>query len=291
MTNGNLHGMKIVTQTDKMSRWARETRKAGKTIVLVPTMGALHAGHLALFREGRRKGDVLIVSIFVNPAQFNDPSDYERYPRELETDIEKCRKEKVDVVFAPAKDGMYPAGERPERILLPDVANVLEGPSRPGHFEGVVRIVSKLFRIVEPHVAIFGLKDYQQVRVIQEMVKGQKFPVIILSCPTVRTREGLALSSRNSRLSEQGREKALLISRTLKAAQYLVSHGEKKTDVILKKLKKGLMKEEDFRIDYLRIVDAETLEEIEIITRPALLAVAAFVEGVRLIDNCILEAV
>lgn len=283
--------MKMISTADGMSRWALEARKDGKKIALVPTMGGLHEGHLALVREAKKQADLTVVSLFVNPAQFNDASDYERYPREIESDLKKCGAAGVDVVFAPEKDDIYPPGETPEAISLPAVAKVLEGPLRPGHFEGVVQVVARLFRIVRPHVAVFGMKDYQQVRVIEEMVIERGSDVKIVRVPTVRSREGLALSSRNGRLSREGLKKALLISKTLKAAQHLVSQGERHTKEVLAKLRKGLSCEEDIRIDYLKIVDARTLEEVAVISEPALIAVAALVEGVRLIDNCVLSVI
>src|SRR3989338_1574625 len=196
--------MKVVTRAGEMKGISESARREGKRIVLVPTMGALHEGHLSLLREGKKRGPLLVVSLFVNPAQFNDRRDFEKYPRDLPADLKKCEGEGADIVFAPDEKEIYPPGETKTAIPVPAAGQPLEGRSRPGHFAGVVQVVSRLFAIVQPHAAVFGLKDYQQLRVIQEMVKEQGPDVEIVACPTVRTPEGVALSSRNARLSPTG---------------------------------------------------------------------------------------
>ena len=281
--------MKVVTTAAEMKRLSQEEQRSGRKIAFVPTMGSLHEGHLALFREGRRHGDLLVVSIFVNPTQFNDPKDFEKYPHALEDDLKKCEAEKVDVVFAPKVEEIYPPGLPQRKIPLPDAAKPLEGASRPGHFSGVVKVVARPFEIVQPNAAVFGMKDYQQLRVIQEMVKGQKLPVQIVPHPTIRTPEGLAMSSRNACLGLQGLKSALALQRSLKAAESLFLQGERDASRIQKNVEKELSRERSVRIDYAAVVDAETLQETKTIRKQALVAIAAFVEGVRLIDNCLLN--
>ncbi len=278
--------MKVIIPISEMREICQKARQENKTIAFVPTMGALHEGHLALFREGRKKADLLIVSIFVNPTQFNSSEDYQKYPRQMEPDLKKCRDEKVDFVFTPDKKEIFSKKEKD--IPLPPVALPLEGQLRPGHFAGVVMIVHKLFQIIQPHIAVFGLKDFQQVRVIEEIVKSQKLNVKILPHPIVRNPEGLALSSRNQRLSPAGLKKALQIYKALQEAQTLFEKGErspaKLKDRITQELEYGSLK-----IDSVAIVDAQSLEKIKNIQHPTLVAIAAFVEGVRLIDNCVLK--
>jgi pantoate--beta-alanine ligase len=281
--------MKAVKSVAEMKNLSHGARASGRKIVFVPTMGTLHEGHIALFREGKKRGGPLVVSIFVNPTQFNNKEDFEKYPRDLESDLKKCEREGVDVVFAPSVEEIYPTEEKETVIPLPAVAKPLEGVSRPGHFQGVVQVVAKLFQIVRPQVAIFGQKDYQQLRVIQEMVKQQNFDVEIVSYPTVRTPEGLAMSSRNARLSRQGLKSALALPRSLKLAETLFLRGERDASRIQKSVEQELSRETSVRIDYAAVVDAETLQEMKTIRKRALVAIAAFVEGVRLIDNCLLD--
>lgn len=280
--------MQVVPSASEMSKISEEARLNGKGVTFVPTMGALHEGHLALIREGRKRDNFLVVSLFVNPRQFNNREDFEKYPRHLSGDLKKCEQEGVDVVFTPDEDEIYPPGETIPDIPLPKVALPLEGRSRPGHFKGVVTVVARLFEIVRPHTAIFGMKDYQQLRVIQEMVREQKIPVEISPHPTVRTKEGLALSSRNERLSLNGKRHALAIPRALEACQEGFLRGEREARTLENILQKKLGPNPGVKIDYAVVVDGESLLEIRTIVRPALAAVAVRVEGVRLIDNCLL---
>lgn len=279
--------MKTLQTAKEMASFADAARKTGKKITFVPTMGALHKGHLALMREARDHGDIVVVSIFVNPRQFNDPKDFQKYARDLPGDLKMCESEAVDVVFTPSNEDIYPPNESPSSIPLPAVAIPLEGISRPGHFKGVVEVVSRLFRIVRPDAAVFGMKDYQQVRVIEEMVKEQGLNVAIIRHPTIREPKGLALSSRNARLTQEGRRKAIFLSMSLDAAKYLFQKGGSDPAAIEKKIVEALTREK-LRIDYVAVVDAVTLQKIPLLDRPAVLAIAAFVEEVRLIDNCLL---
>lgn len=280
--------MMVLRTAKDMATFADTARKAGKKIILVPTMGALHEGHLALIREAKRQSDLTVVSLYVNPRQFNDPEDFRNYARDLEGDLKKCETEGVPVVFAPTDADIYPVDDSAAEVPVPAVAQRLEGVSRPGHFDGVVAAVSRLFRIVRPHAAVFGLKDYQQVRVIEEMVKEQEMDVRIVRHPTVREKDGLAMSSRNARLSPEGRKKALALFRSLQKGKSLYEDGERDAAVVGEAVLRELSRDPAVRPDYAAVVDAETLEDISRLDRPALIAVAAFVEGVRLIDNGLL---
>lgn len=281
--------MMILRTAKDMEAFSETARMAGRRIAFVPTMGSLHEGHGALFREARRHGDVVVVSIYVNPRQFNDPGDFEKYARDLEGDLKKCEAEGVDAVFAPADAEIYPAEDDAAEVAVPEVASRLEGASRPGHFDGVVAVVSRLFRIVRPHAAVFGMKDYQQVRVIEEMVKEQKMGVEIVRHPTVRTPEGLAMSSRNARLSPEGKKRALALSRAIRRAESLYNNGERSAGILRQAALEVLNGEPDVRTDYAAVVDARSLEDVATLERQALIAVAAFIEGVRLIDNGLLD--
>lgn len=272
-----------------MTDEASVTRKAGKKISFVPTMGALHEGHSALFREAQRHGDLVVASVYVNPRQFNDPEDFRKYARDLEGDLRKCEDAGVDVVFTPTDAEIYPAADGASEIPVPEVASRLEGASRPGHFDGVVAVVSRLFRIVKPHAAVFGMKDYQQVRVVEEMVKQQKMRISIIRHATIREPGGLAMSSRNARLSEKGRATALALTRSLEKAQAAFKAGARDAKGLEKLVVESLQSEPGVSVDYVAVVDADTLADLGQIDRPALVAVAAFVEGVRLIDNGLLH--
>lgn len=280
--------MQVVPHASEVTTISDEARRAGRVVVLVPTMGALHKGHLALMHEARRHGNFVVVSLFVNPKQFNDPNDFQKYTRDLPGDLKKCETAGVDVVFAPSEEEIYPPGVTLPAVPVPAVGKVLEGVSRPGHFEGVVAVVSRLFRIVRPDASIFGMKDYQQLRVIEEMVKEQRMNIAIIRHPTIRERDGLAMSSRNARLTPEGRQKALFISMSLDAARYLFQRGEKDPATIEKKIAEALTREK-LQIDYVAVVDAVTLQKIPRLDRPAVIAIAAFVDKVRLIDNCLLD--
>ena len=283
--------MRIISSVLEMHSLATLLRKSGESIVFVPTMGALHKGHLVLIKKARTLADIVVVSIFVNPTQFNDPKDFEKYPRTLSADLQACKRAGADIVFTPSADDIY-GKKSPDltHIWVPTVAKTLEGLTRPGHFQGVVTIVEKLFKIMEPHVAVFGLKDFQQVRVIEEMIRHKKMRVQIAPLPTVRTPEGLALSSRNARLSAHGKRRARLLSQSLKAAQRAYRRGETSAKKIKSIVLKKLSEDTSLKIDSVDIVDARTLKPVFTLRKPTLVALAVFVEGVRLIDNCVLES-
>ena len=249
-------------------------------------MGALHEGHISLLREARRRAKKLVLSIYVNPTQFSPNEDLSKYPRTLESDLEKARAAGVDAVFIPTDEIMYPA-EYQTYVTVEDVTKYLCGASRPAHFRGVTTIVAKLFNIVQPDVAVFGEKDFQQLVVIRRMVADLNMPLEIVGCPIVREADGLAMSSRNRYLLPEERKAALALSRSLEDAERVIARGETDADKILERVRSYIEKNGAglVRIDYVKLVDANTLCELREIKRPALLALAAFVGKTRLIDN------
>ena len=264
-----------------------ERAKLGR-LALVPTMGALHAGHLALIDLARRRAPHVAVSIFVNPTQFGHNEDFNRYPRPLEDDLLKCQTNGVDFVFAPPVEVMYPPGAVDCVVDLPVLSTVLEGKHRPGHFKGVCQVVAKLFNIIRPDVAVVGQKDYQQLRILQAMVEALDFNIEIVPCPTVRDLDGLAMSSRNAYLTPEEREKSLALSRALAAAQQEFANGVRQANRLLTTVQKTIL-EKHLLIDYVAAVDAKTLKHADMITGPTVIAVAVRVGKTRLIDNVVLE--
>ena len=263
-------------------------RSQGKTIVFVPTMGFLHEGHLSLIREGKKHGDDIVVSIFVNPAQFGPGEDLETYPRDFERDLELLRKERASAVFAPDATEIY--GERFQTYVeLDKLPNHLCGLSRPVFFKGVATIVTKLFNIVKPHVTIFGQKDYQQLTVIRQMVRDLNLDIKVIGAPTVRESDGLAMSSRNTYLTPDQRMSALSLNKSLKTAQTLVENGLRDSAKIIDTATKLIRSHPETEIDYITICDPETLDDMKTIDRPALMALAVKVGKARLIDNMILK--
>jgi len=263
-------------------------RQGIQKIALVPTMGALHNGHISLIKEARQLADIVVCSIFVNPTQFNDPKDLEKYPRPIESDVKLLSESGCDILFMPSVEEMYPANEEPWHIDLGRLDSLWEGEKRPGHFQGVTQIVYKLFNLVEPDIACFGQKDFQQVMVIQRLVDLKKLSVHIHICPTIRSTDGLALSSRNMRLSEAGKQKALAIFRAL---SYIKMHIDDEPIAKLKEEALNILEDEgEITVEYLAICTARTLEETNHIeTGATYVALAvAWIEGVRLIDNIIL---
>jgi pantoate--beta-alanine ligase len=256
-------------------------RIAGKTIGFVPTMGALHAGHQRLLEIARAETDVGVASIFVNPTQFNRQDDLDRYPRTLDQDLAICRAAGVDFVFAPSAAEMYPQ-EQVTWVDVPALTTTLCGPGRPGHFRGVATVVMKLFQIVQPDRAYFGEKDAQQLAVIRRMVKDLNVPVTIVPVPTVREPDGLAMSSRNVHLSPAERERAVVLSRALFAARDLLHRGERSAQAITSSVAPYF---EGVQLEYFSIVDPETLQPVERIDRPVLIAAAMWLGPTRLIDN------
>ena len=267
--------------TQETRRLVEEARHAGRTICFIPTMGALHEGHCSLFRMAGT-GAFRIVSIFVNPTQFNSVDDLKKYPRTLDQDLRLCEAEGVDLVFTPTVKEVYPDGPMID-IPVPAVGLPMEGKFRPGHFAGVCSVVKRLFDIVQPDAACFGEKDFQQIRVIEEMVKEQRIPVTIIRCPTVRDKNGLALSSRNARLSAEGYQKALAIPRAIQKVKEIVGAGERDVQRIIENV--GVQYIEPLRIDYLVAVNETDLQPVTTIAPDSRLFIAAWVEEVRLIDN------
>jgi pantoate--beta-alanine ligase len=276
--------MKILSSVNKMKEVANEIRKEGKTISFVPTMGALHAAHLSLVEEATKRADVCVVSIFVNPTQFGPDEDYMKYARDLDGDIKKLDKFGVHLVFVPETEEIYPKDFQ-TFVEVEKLENHLCGRHRKGHFRGVATIVLKLFNIVKPHIAIFGEKDYQQLKVIQRMVKDLNIDIDIVSCPIVRDESGLALSSRNSYLSSDEKESARSIIRTLHKMKEEFDTGSNLSTMIKGTGGKILKQFNIFDIDYLEICDPETLESKDLAERGDLLAIAVRLGSTRLIDN------
>jgi len=255
-------------------------------LALVPTMGALHAGHLSLVETARSRAGAVAVSIFVNPTQFGPREDYSRYPRPLESDLQKCEAAGVDWVFTPGEMEMYPVNSPAIVIDLPTVDNVLEGKHRPGHFRGVCQVVAKLFNIIQPSVACFGQKDFQQLRVLTSMVEALNWPIEMVACPTLRDPDGLAMSSRNQYLSPVERQKALSISKTLFNSQEMVAGGIKQASRLITRMQQDLLAQH-LSIDYVAAVDPVTLKNVEVMSGPTVLAIAVRVGATRLIDNVV----
>ncbi len=280
--------MQIIQTVREMQRWSEDQRLERKTVAFVPTMGFLHEGHLSLVREAKNRGDVVVVSIFVNPMQFNQASDFDKYPRDEEQDESALKALGTDVLFMPPPAEIYPDGYQ-SAVEVEKVSQPLCGAFRPGHFRGVTTVVAKLFNMVKPHCALFGEKDFQQCVVIKRMVRDLNFDIDIVTLPTVREDDGLAMSSRNARLSAAERETSLCVSRALKTAQELVSGGQSSAAVILQAVQQILTQNAEVRVEYASLCHPERLEEVERITGPTLLAIAVWVGDVRLIDNCVLQ--
>lgn len=269
-----------------ISQCREERAKLGR-LALVPTMGALHTGHISLMELAKQRAEKVAVSIFVNPTQFGPREDYNKYPRSIEADLEKCEKAGVDFIFLPTAEEMYPPGMPDIAIDLPQLSGVLDGKHRPGHFRGVCQVVTKLFHIITPEVAVFGQKDFQQLRILSAMVEAMNWPIEIVAGPTVREHDGLAMSSRNQYLSKEDRIRALSLSRALHLAAMEFERGVKQTNRLLTTMQKLLL-EQHLHIDYVAAVDPITLKNVEVVNGPTVLAVAARVGTTRLIDNVVL---
>ncbi len=279
--------MEVIEKPEVMQQRSLELRRQGKVIGFVPTMGYFHEGHLSLMRRARQECDVVVVSIYVNPLQFGPREDFNRYPRDLPRDLKMAEEVGVDIIFAPKDEDMYPEGFQ-TLVEVTELTRGLEGFYRPGHFRGVTTVVAKLFNIVLPHKAYFGEKDFQQLRVVQRMVRDLNFPVEIVPCPTVREPDGLAMSSRNTYLNPEERRAATVLQRALQAADALFRQGERNVARLKAKAWEVLATEPSVRPQYLEIVDAETLTPVFTIERPAVILVAAFVGNARLIDEWVL---
>ena len=278
----------------QIARTIEETRAAiaalrapGRILGLVPTMGALHEGHLSLVRAARAACDIVVATIFVNPKQFAPNEDFTRYPRTFEADCDLLRAENVDILFAPTIDEMYPPGAT-TFVEVAAISDRLDGASRPGHFRGVATVVAKLFNIVSPDKAFFGQKDAAQVAVLRRMVRDLNFKLEIVVCPIVREPDGLAMSSRNRYLSEEERHRALVLSRALRHIEQQVGEGETSAAALIATGLRVLANQPSARLDYLRVVHPDTLEDIPDISKGALVAVAAWIGATRLIDNILI---
>ena len=274
-----------------LRRVVREARERGQRVGLVPTMGALHVGHVELIKQCRAHTDFVVVSIFVNPTQFGASEDFGRYPRPLEHDLRQCESAGVDLVFAPSVPTVYPHGSSSTFVEVPGLSDVLEGASRPGHFRGVTTVVLKLFELVRPDLAIFGQKDYQQQAVIRRMVEDLHVPVELAVVPTVREPDGLALSSRNRYLNLQERHAAPVLYRALSRAIHAVAAGERRTERVRQILRETLELEPLVKLDYAEVADSETLERLGDLgeERASVALVAARIGTTRLIDNALLS--
>ncbi|MEE8552827.1 MAG: pantoate--beta-alanine ligase [Desulfobacterales bacterium] len=280
--------MEIIKTTKMMQERSDRMRRQFKTISFVPTMGFLHEGHLSLVREGKKRGDDLVVSIFVNPSQFAPEEDFESYPRDLDRDLELLQEEGVDAVFNPDGKEIYGDGYQ-TYVDLEKLPNHLCGFSRPIFFKGVATVVAKLFNIVKPHVTIFGQKDYQQLVIIRQVVRDLGFDIEVVGAPTVREPDGLAMSSRNAYLSPEQRTSALSLYNSLQKALELIENGIQDATIIIDAAAELIQSRPETQIDYIAICDTETLVDIQTIDKPVLLALAVKVGKARLIDNMILN--
>jgi len=279
--------MRTISSAAEMTAVSREVRRSGKRLGFVPTMGALHQGHLSLVRTARSQSDIVVVSIFVNPKQFGPTEDFSRYPRTFEQDSALLQAEKADYIFAPLVEEMYAPGAT-SWVTVEEISERLDGRSRPGHFRGVTTVVSKLFNIIQPDLAFFGQKDAAQVAIIRKMVSDLNFDVRIVVCPIVREQDGLAMSSRNVYLTPEQRKQAIVLYRSLMRVQTLADQGESDAAKLIAAGKQVIGEQPAARLDYFEIVGNNTLEPVNDIARGALVAVAAYVGSTRLIDNIVL---
>lgn len=271
-----------------MKQVARESRRKDQVLGLVPTMGALHEGHLSLIREAQKRCSPVVVSIFVNPKQFGPSEDFQKYPRTFESDRAALEKFGVDYLFMPTPEEMYPKDFR-TAVVVEGWSDRLEGKSRPGHFRGVTTIVLKLFEIAEPRFAFFGRKDAQQAHIIRQMARDLNLDAEVVICPIVREADGLALSSRNAYLQDGNHEAAAVLHRSLEAAGKEIRDGERNPSVILCALRRVIDAEPRATLDYAEMVDADTFEPVMSLSRPSYVLIAARVGGTRLIDNALIE--
>ena len=280
--------MRTIKTIKEMKQVIKDLKKEGKTIGFVPTMGYLHEGHLSLIRESVKRSDKTVVSVFVNPTQFSPGEDYDRYPRDIERDRKLLEIEKVDYLFYPSVEEMYPEGYK-TYVETVDLQDKLCGRSRPGHFRGVCTVVLKLFNIVQPDIAFFGQKDAQQAIIIKRMVKDLNLDIKIEVMPIIREEDGLAMSSRNTYLNPEERKQATVLYRSLQLAEELIEKGERNSELIISKMRELIEAEPSARIDYVEIVDLEELNPIKEIKDKALIALAVYIGNTRLIDNMIVS--
>jgi pantoate--beta-alanine ligase len=280
--------LEIIADAREMRLRMEDLRRDGRKIAFVPTMGYLHQGHVSLLEEGRRRGDVLVLSIFVNPTQFGPNEDLDKYPRDPEGDLEKARGAGTDFAFMPEAASFYPRGYQ-TYVSVRGLSQGLCGDKRPGHFDGVASVVTKLFHVVQPHLALFGEKDFQQLAVIRRLVIDLDFGIEIVGMPTVREADGLAMSSRNKYLSPDERQQALVLSRSLALAETMIRGGEKDAAKILAAVIAELGTAPAARIDYVELRDPDTLQPLATIDGPALCVMAVFVGATRLLDNRVIR--
>ncbi len=276
--------MKRLTALRSMTRWSKRARAAGKTIAFVPTMGALHEGHLSLVRRARREADLVVVSVFVNPLQFGPKEDFGRYPRDIGRDAARARAAGCHALFVPTTPSMYPAGFATS-VSVHGYEDVLCGAFRPGHFPGVATVVLKLVNVVQPDILLLGQKDAQQAVIVKRLLKDLNLDVRVIVCPTVREKDGLAMSSRNAYLSPAERKVALAIPRSLSLARELVLAGEKRAAMVKSRIRRCLSEAGIRAIDYVEVVDGSRLRPLKQLSGDVLIAVAARVGNTRLIDN------
>lgn len=276
--------MKIITTVKEMQEIALATRSEGKTIAFVPTMGFLHQGHLSLMEQGRKSCDLLVLSIFVNPTQFGQGEDFDSYPRDLTGDSELAKSAGVDLIFAPTADQMYPRGYA-TTIHIDGLTENLCGASRPGHFDGVTTVVSKLFSIVQPHQAFFGMKDFQQLAVIQQMVRDLNMPIQVFGMPIVREDDGLAMSSRNNNLSPELRQQGLALIDAIRQAISAAKSGQVDAEQLINLVKQRIEGEAASEIDYIQICHDQTLADMTTVDDHSVILLAVRFGAVRLIDN------
>jgi pantoate--beta-alanine ligase len=280
--------MKVITSSKEIQQFMLAERKAGKTIGFVPTMGYLHEGHLTLAEQARKDCDIVVMSIFVNPLQFGPNEDYERYPRDIERDQQLAKEVGVDYLFIPSVQEMYPY-EASVQMTVTKRVNVMCGRSREGHFDGVVTVLTKLFHLIFPHKAYFGLKDAQQVAVVDGLVKDFFFPIEIVPIPTVREEDGLAKSSRNVNLTAQERKEAPALYQSLLKAKKLIEQGETRPEIIINVVRNYLSSQTSGEIDYIELYSYPSLEPIDVIEGTVIIAIAVRFSKARLIDNIILH--
>jgi pantoate--beta-alanine ligase len=280
--------MRTISSASEMNQLSQDARHAGKRIGFVPTMGALHQGHISLVRAARSQSDVVVASVFVNPTQFAPTEDFTKYPRNLDEDSRVLAAEKTDFLFNPSVDEMYPDGAS-TWVTVDGISDKLDGRSRPGHFRGVTTVVNKLFNIVQPDRAFFGQKDAAQVSIIRKMVRDLALPIEIVVCPIVRESDGLAMSSRNSYLDAGERVRATVLHGALMRVEELAGQGETSADCLVAAGKQVMAEEPAVRLDYLEVVHPDTLDPVADTAQGALVAVAAYVGSTRLIDNIMLR--
>ncbi len=288
MTSNNEDSFNSITSISELRKIVQQARLSGKKIGVVPTMGALHAGHLSLIQEALARTDIVVVTLFVNPTQFSPDEDFGNYPRPVEEDLKKCKEAGAHLVFHPDVSEIYPE-DAYTTVSVNTISEKLEGQFRPTHFDGVTTVVMKLFNIVLPDVAFFGQKDYQQQLLIKRMVKDLNVPVEVIACPTIRDPDGLAMSSRNQYLSKQERETALLVPESLKLAEKMLLDGEEDFDKIKDAMKKLLTSSDEVKVDYVSLAHPETLEELKQVQPEIVALVATYVGSTRLIDNRIIH--